>query len=359
MDPEKRRRGKLTGKNGELMSAILRHRHMLLRAENGLTKSVVKPIRAARDEIRLRLLQLATRENAGESISELRRQSLRDLEEQFDVLIAVAEVESTDALRAGLRQFADAETAFQTGLLERLLPAGLDLNLQGVDIGRLAAIIDQPIGGKMWAERMRRNFGDTLPAMRRSLATSVALGEGVVPAARRLEKAIDKLTIQRATLIVRSEVQRVANQTARDIYQQNPSVLKGIQIVETLDGRTCLICMGKDGQVFPLGAGENLLPIYHARCRGFVSPVTKSFEEMGIEANEFAPAVRASMDGEVAGPVTYPEWFAGQNDTFQRNVLGGPRFDRFKSGDLDLKDMVRDQRILSINELPETSLSMV
>ena len=332
---------------------------MLLRAENGLAKNAIRPIRKARDEIRLRLMQLTIREKAGESISLLRRQSLRDLEEQLDALIAIAEVESTDIIRAGLRELADAEATFQTGLLERLIPDGIELNLQGVDINRLTAIINQPVGGKMWAERMRRNFGDTLPAMHRSLATSVALGEGIAPAARRLEKTIEKLTIQRATLIVRAEVQRVANQTARDVYRQNASVLKGIQVVETLDGRTCLICAGKDGKVFPLNAPEADLPIYHARCRGFSSPVTKSFKEMGIEADEFAPAVRASMNGEVAGPVTYPEWFAQQNPAFQRNVLGGPRFERFKSGDLKLKDMVRDQRILAIDELPETSLSMV
>ncbi|KKL88237.1 hypothetical protein LCGC14_1926700, partial [marine sediment metagenome] len=42
---------------------------MLLRAENGLAKNAIRPIRKARDEIRLRLMQLTIREKAGESIS--------------------------------------------------------------------------------------------------------------------------------------------------------------------------------------------------------------------------------------------------------------------------------------------------
>ena len=79
---------------------------------------------------------------------------------------------------------------------------------------------------------------------------------------------------------------------------------------------------------------------------------------MGIDAEEFAPGVRASMNGEVAGPVTYPEWFADQPKPFQKKWLGANRFARFDAGELELEDFAQNLRILPIDELPATSLNL-
>lgn len=350
--PSPTRRGGLEGVNGRILSAILRHRHFLLQAENSVVRDFVEAIREARDNVTGELAKMAAREGAESDLSELRRSRLEQLQRQFEAILSSAETDSLRTFQRRLEQLGAREQEIQANLLRRAIPDGIHLDLVGPDIDRVRAIVEQPLGGVRFAERFRRNFGEMVPRMKRSLTTSMALGEGIGPAQRRLRSVVDGLGINRATLIARSEVQRVANQTAEDLYKRNQDVLKGEMWVATLDSRTCVICGSRDGETWPIGEGPTPPNDSHAACRCFKSPVTRSWEELGLNREELPPSTRASMDGQVPSNITYSDWFADQDDTFQRQVLGPARFERFQAGDLTLNQMWKNQQVLPIDALP-------
>lgn len=200
---------------------------------------------------------------------------------------------------------------------------------------------------------MVENYGLMASKMRTDLATSLVLGESMDQAAGRLAQTFGHIGRNRLILTARSEIQRIASATALETYRRNSSVVKAIKIVETLDDRTCLICASKDGQILPLNSTD--IPPYHAGCRGFPSPVTRSLEEMGFgDGADFPTSTRASMNGQVPVTLDYPEWFGQQSDTFQRRVLGPGRYREFKAG-VPITQMVRGLEVLRIDQLPIAS----
>lgn len=344
--------------NGKLLEAVLRHRHYVLRVENGVSSNLLGAFREAQTEILAQLARIAAAEDAETDFSLLRAARLREMESRIQSALQsglgdVLHRSSEDFLAVGFR-----EIEIQNAFLRRYIPNGISLDLVGPDADRLAAIINQPLGGIKWGDRMRKNFRSLELGMRRSLATSVALGEGFGSAVARLRQVGTNLGTNRLTMLARSEIQRVANDTAIETYQRNGDVLKGTQIMETLDSRTCLICAAQDGKVLPLNAPRSSLPPFHAGCRGFAAPIVKSFEEMGLDPLTFPSSTRASMDGQVAASVDYEQWFGAQSEGFQRQMLGPTRFQLFNSGELKVTEFARDNRILRIGDLPTMSLSM-
>lgn len=342
--------------NGRLLEAILRHRHYILRVENGVIRDLLGPLMDAQKDILGTLAELAAREDALSDFQRLRRSRLLELNRRIEAAIGFTMQETLSRAHSNLQKVARREIEIQNRLLRREIPDGITLDLIGPEAARVEMLISQPLGGKRWARRMQENYRGLTREMKRSLSTSVLLGEGMDEAAARLRGKVTKLGINRSVLIARSEIQRVANAAATETYRSNADVIKGMQVVETLDDRTCLICAVKDGQVLELGSGD--VPPYHAGCRGFTAPVVRSLQEMGLSELDFPPSTRASMDGQVAADLSYTDWFRRQPEDFQRDYLGPERFRRYAAGDLEIKDMVRDLKVLAIDELPSMSLGV-
>ena len=344
----------LANTNGRILDALLRHRHFILRAENGVLAELVKSLNAAERTINLQIARIAALGDAATDFSKLRLGALRDMDVVIGRALRQAEQQIAGTSFRRFSQFAVREWEIQAGILGRILPSGLSFDLTGGDLSRANAIVSEPLGGKFWADRLHGDFQELELSLRRSLATSFAVGEGINDAVARMGTETDKVGRQRLAMIARTEMQRIANRAAMDIYQQNRDTVKAVQIIETLDNRTCLVCAALDGQVRMLGSAD--IPPFHPQCRGFLTPVLRSLEEMGVNPDDFPPSVQAVLDGELSDRVLYPEWFADQSDVFQLNQLGPVRFERFKAGDIKITDMVKDLRILSLDELPLMSL---
>ena len=341
--------------NEKLMEANLRHRHLLLMIENGIAADVAKAYREALAIIETQIRILAERGGATENLVRLRQRSLERLQARIDEVLQVGDAAARQAVAEGLEKIATSEVAFQLSLMDKLFPAGIKVDLASPDEALIRLLLQEPLGGEVWAARFEKNHRRSLAAMRQSLAQSAALGEGADAAARRLVTQVKNLSLNRAITITRSEIQRVANRSAQEAYEANAGpggVVKGIEVFETLDSRTCLVCILQDGKFFPAGAPTGVLPPYHANCRGFISPVTKSWSELGINRTDLSPSTRASMNGQVPAPVKYPEWFETQDKAFQLEVLGPSRFELFKAGQLPLDQMVKNNRIIPVSALP-------
>ena len=344
----------LANTNGQILDALLRHRHFVLGAENGVLADLVKSLNAAEATINTQIGRIAALEGGASDFGRMRLGALRDMDAVIGRALAQAEAQILQTSFGRMTEFAMRESEIQSGILGRILPDGIDFDLGTGNLARAQAIVSEPLGGKHWADRLQGDFAELELKLRRSLSTSFSLGEGINDAVSRMAKETTEIGRQRLAMIARTEMQRIANRAAMDMYERNQTTVKAVQVIETLDHRTCLVCSALDGAVRRLGSTD--IPPFHPQCRGFITPVVRSLAEMGVNPDDFPPSVQAVLDGELSDRVLYPEWFAGQSDGFQLDRLGPSRFARFKAGDLEITDMVKDLRILSLDELPLRSL---
>lgn len=340
----------------KLQDAYLRHRHFVLMAENSVIKDLLEPYERARNELIETIRRLAEQDGATSDLSQMLQQRRRQLRARIDEILRIAESDTIGTARERLKQFMEKEHQVQANILRREIPNKIGLDLVGPDADRAAHIIESPLGGKRWSDRMADNYGQLRKALKRDLAVSIIEGEGMEAAARRITGNVKKIGKNRATVLARSEIQRVANQTSTRLYQRNSDVIKSMEWVATLDHRTCPVCASKAGRTWRVEKPPGNPPPIHAQCRCVLTPITRTFEEMGIDAPETGGAtMRASQDGPV-GSMNYREWFRQQSDSFQRRVLGPSRFKAYKAGKIDFDSMVKNNRVVRVGDLPEASL---
>ncbi len=197
-----------------------------------------------------------------------------------------------------------------------------------------------------------------------------------------------------ARTLVRSQVQTIANQAREEAFKENAELIAGVQWVATLDSRTTIICANLDGKVWKLDTKEPIGhsfawpgPTAHMNCRSTQISVLKSFDQLqkGTDADvearfkrklgarwdgdeklqrrvdrdayiarNFANA-RASMDGQVAATMKFPEWLR-KKDREQRGfadrVLGKERAMLWRKGQLSFPQMVdQTNRPLSLEQI--------
>lgn len=369
-DPSGRAGGPTGGEGGatfpptvaaKLQNAVLRHRHYVLMAENGALDDILEPLREARKALTEQVADFAARDDAISDLSRMADERRKVLRRRIDEIINIAETDSSKATREALQKFAEREAEIQKNLLKRGIPDSvlnsLEIDLAGPDLERVRAMVDEPLGGERWTVRFKKNAAEMRKALRREMAKSIALGEGMEQAALRITDNIRKMGMNRATMIARSEIQRVANTTALRTYQANQDVIKQLEWVATLDGRTCPICGSKDGETWRIDKPPSVPPPVHPACRCILAPITRSFRELGLDEDELPATTRASMDGQVPATQNYPDWFRKQPAAFQRDVLGPARFKLYRQGAADFDDMVKSNRVLSVDELPSPAVA--
>jgi len=163
-----------------------------------------------------------------------------------------------------------------------------------------------------------------------------------------------------ATALVRTSVQQVSNDARFAALKANDDVLKGVQALVTLDNRTSEICMARsggawdfDGKPLPESATQEAFPgapPWHWNCRTTLVPLTKSWEELSKNkkvarradklSERELKSTQASMDGQVAGDLTYERWLKKQPKARQLEVLGKGKFELWKKGKITLRDLI-------------------
>lgn len=184
-------------------------------------------------------------------------------------------------------------------------------------------------------------LGETQPQIVSRIEGSKALGfrNGVMGSTRRNIEAI-----------VRTGVIHITGQARQAVYSANSEVLQGVLWVSTLDTKTSDICISLDGQVFPVDSGPR--PPAHLNCRSVIAPLLKSFRELGIPIDDLPEGTRASLNGQVPAKLTYSEWLQRQPAKIQNEVLGPARAKLFRSGKLNLRDLIDDRfQTLTLEQL--------
>jgi len=153
--------------------------------------------------------------------------------------------------------------------------------------------------------------------------------------------------------MVRTAINHTVTAAREIYYEQNDDIVKGVQWVSTLDGRTSAICRARDGEVYPQGKGPR--PPAHIGCRSATVPVIKSLRELGLDVDDVPESTRASMNGQVSGSETYQTWLKKQPAAFQDDVLGKTKGQLFRKGGVTLDRFVdRNGVELNLDDLQKT-----
>ena len=163
---------------------------------------------------------------------------------------------------------------------------------------------------------LEKSFGQMKEGMESALITGISTGQGSSWIAEQLMKAAE-IPEQRALLIARTEVNRAYRQSNWEQMQSSRAV-RGYRRMCYPD-TACFACLMLDGEFYPIDAE----PCDHPNGKCSFVPVTKHFDP----GND--PSWQRGRD-----------WFMEQDEEDHRRIMGAGRFDLWKSGVVDPRDMV-------------------
>ena len=212
----------------------------------------------------------------------------------------------------------------------------------------VADIVDSlPVSGTVLAEFSDRQLFLLTQGMRRLLREAVT-------ESWRLSRITEAMSVlanssrTQAEKYARTAILQISNEVNDRLYRANSDIVREKEYLATLDKRTCLICAADDRRRFPVGGGPSLPR--HLNCRCTYAPVTKTWRQMGIAADEIGPGTRASMSGYVPGETSYAAWLARQPKPVQKEILGPARFDLYQQG-MEIDKFTNLGQVLTLDQL--------
>lgn len=272
-----------------------------------------------------------------------------------------AMAEELTGLAADQVKFAGATVDDAMGV--RMMDVGFTETQLGV-IARGALIEGSP-AAEWWAAQA----GDTLQRFTQAMREGVIAGETNDQLVRRVvgtrangyADGIMATSRRNAMSLVRTSVQSAANTANLAVWErkENDDLIKALVHLSTLDSRTTLICIARSGKQWTIETHQPIghelpfkNPPVHWQCRSILTPVIKSFAELGIDATEVPKSTRASMDGQVPEDITFDEWMKQKGPEFQDKLLGPGRAKLWREGKITLTDLVdQSDRPLTLAEL--------
>lgn len=128
-----------------------------------------------------------------------------------------------------------------------------------------------------------------------------------------------------AAAVVKTALNHVST-VAKDVtYEKNKDIIKGYELVITLDSRTSTICRGwPPGKVYKLDDGYQPKPPFHVACRTTTAPVVSSEFDF-LDAGAKRAAKGAEGGTQVDANTSYYDFFAKQPAWWQDKAVGPVR----------------------------------
>ena len=234
---------------------------------------------------------------------------------------------------------------------------------------------------KRFSDEMRTGVGlgediNTLSRRVRGTATgkrkTVTLKSGKKKIVSEFKGGFMDVDRRQADALVRTSVQAISNEARLQSFQQNDDIIRGLQALVTLDNRTSTICIARSGAEWDLKTGDPVKGTsesfpgptpWHWQCRSTLIPILYDFDEMEgrVGANKkkrlntLPQSTQASMDGQVAGDLTYEQWLGTKAESTQKEVLGPAKWELWQKDKLSFTELInQDGRPLTVAELEAT-----
>lgn len=270
---------------------------------------------------------------------------------------AQAYAQLSQELHTELRALTDYETGYQQDLFKSVMP--VQVSFSTVNAGQVyAAAMARPFQGKLLSEVLENIEVSRAARIRDAIRIGYVEGQTIDQMVQRIRgtralKYTDGLmqTDRRnVEAIVRTAINHTANFASDRFFAANASLIKALRWTSTIDGRTSEVCRARDGKLFPIDSGPR--PPAHFNCRSKMTPVTKSFRELGLDIDELPASTRASMNGQIPADMTYQEWLSKRPAAFQDEILGKTKGKLFRDGGLTLDRFVdRNGKSYTLDQL--------
>jgi SPP1 gp7 family putative phage head morphogenesis protein len=345
--------------NEEVMDRVIRHQAYLQQ----LGGTEVKKVNALLDDMEQDILaQLIRRyEKIGQLGVDPGVATTARMKKLFGYLRAINDRrfrEARQGLTPLLAELSRDEAEWVADLLDEASPVVLDTTIPSAELLRSIAI-NTPIDGTPlsgWFNKLQRSTQEELErAIRLGAAEGQTVGQMVQRVrgtrANKFTDGILYTTRRKAEAIVRTSINNVSNAARQETFAQNDDIIKGIKWVATLDTRTCPVCGGLDGKVFKPGTAHRQPPA-HINCRCTMTPVLKSYRELGLDVADAPVGARASMNGAVPSDVTYNKWLRRQPKEVQDQILGPSRAALFRGNRIKINEFTNNNgKLLTLPQL--------
>ena len=347
--------------NADLRDFLLKKAHYIQRLENGTLKEMIEPYKKARKTIKERIVNLESRLDDSSFIQVQIDRLNREVAE-IDNVLKIASIESSKILDEVREEVAILE---RDALTKKLAAAYTKI---GVDIVQLPYnqinfILSNPLFGESIGDKLLWMEAEAVRKIKQELTQSLIIGEDIKRATKRLLGVGDAFggdignkILNRATMIARSEIMYVSNMVNKSVFDYNLDVIKGLEYVATLDRRTCEKCGPLDGKIYYYNKDGSIsnfkqLP-QHPLCRCIYAPATYSWTELaqkqGIEIKN--QTQKDYFSGWEEKPYTYNDWLKDQEESFQLDVLGNSKYNKWVDGDIEFDSMPIQTKTLTVEE---------
>ncbi|HDR9153791.1 TPA: hypothetical protein QDB05_000210 [Burkholderia vietnamiensis] len=329
---------------------FVEHGINLIRASASIEGAAAEKLQSLINDLVLMLHAVDMPDAKKSIINSLIREAYDTIDEHYSTLGA--------DLYDQLAQIAEIEGKF----VERTMNKGIGAKLIEAPDSLADGVHKVLVQGATASDWLSRQTADTQFKFRAAVSSGYQNGETTQQIVAKVAgtDGFMELARRNVTTLVHTAVQETASDARLKLLKANSDVVRGVQIIATLDGRTCLVCMNYDGATYdldgrPIDGTE--LPYnggtpFHFGCRCAQIPITRSWKELGIDAEEIPKPTRASMNGQVAGNLQFEDWLADKSAEFQDKVLGPGRAKLFREGKITLRDLLNQNgRPLTLDEL--------
>jgi SPP1 gp7 family putative phage head morphogenesis protein len=329
--------------NDELLDASIAHQIDLQYYSNGVVSRIIALLNKTDADLFLQLQSALERLPA----SQFSVERLDSMLYSLRLINAQAYNTVTNEINNELKQLVTYEAGHQYQLFESTIPVAY--STQTVVIEQVyAAALARPFQGKLLKEWMAGLEIDKATRIRDAIRMGYVENQTIPQIVKRIrgtralqyQDGIIDITRRNAETVVRTAIGHTASFTKNRFYEANEGVIKALKWHSTLDSRTSEPCRARDGKLYTLskkpightlswggGAGA-----FHFNCRSSSVAITKSWQELGIDADELSPGTRASMDGQLPEDVTYGDWLKKKPAQFQDDILGVTKGKLFRAG---------------------------
>ncbi len=201
------------------------------------------------------------------------------------------------------------------------------------------------IQGAVQADWWKRQSADTVWRFNNAVRQGLVAAETTPQIIKRVRETID-VSRRNAESLVRTSIMTVSNDTRQSVFENHADIIKSLEWVATLDGRTCPRCAVRDGKRWTLIDKKPInhsipfsrIPI-HFNDRCVMVPVTKTFKELGININEFDDNVRASIEGQITDK-TFEDFMKRKGRKFTEEILGKGRADLYLNKKITFEQLI-------------------
>ena len=308
----------------EILDATVRHSVYLERYKARVVQEIMRLVGDVETVVVTETMRVELDGMAKKDLSRLLTRIRKRIKDGYDPVVALI-----DAEVEGLAAY---EGEWQRDLFRSVVPVELDWTSPAPE-QLYAATHARPFQGRLLKEWYKGLPDATFRRVRETIRNGYVEGqttEQIVRAIRgtRTTSGIMDQSRRGATAAVRTALAHTANVARNEVYRANRNLIKGVEWVSTLDGRTSAICRARDGKMWPVDKGPR--PPAHPNCRSSTIPVVKSYRQLGLKGTD--KGTRSSMNGQVSGELNYDQWLRRQPKAFQDEVLGVSKAKLFRDG---------------------------